>query len=289
MTIQNILNNAVEKLKTNNIENSLFEANILLCHVLGENKLFLVLNRDKELEKEDISMFNNYIEKRIKRIPLQYITGCQEFMSLNFFVNENVLIPRQDTETIVEYVLEDVRTRNNNQVIRILDIGCGSGCISVSLAHYIEDVEIIAVDISEKALETAKKNAYFNNVSEKINFYLNNVFNYNFNDLFNFNFDYVISNPPYIPTETIVSLEKQVKDYEPKLALDGGESGLDFYYQIAKKSSSLLKNKGKLVLEVGHNQSNLVCEIIRNTNQFENIKKIEDLLNIERVISAIKK
>jgi release factor glutamine methyltransferase len=283
MTIQKALNKAVEKLRLNNIDNSLFEANTILCQVLKADKLYLAVNKDKNLSEKIVEKFNSLIDKRIQGIPLQYVTGYQEFMSLGFKVNKNVLIPRQDTETLVEYVINE--TKKSKEIIKILDLCTGSGCIAVSLAYYINDSDITAIDISKEAIKVATENAIINKVEKKIKFICENIFEYGSETG---EYDFLVSNPPYIPSNDINRLESTVKDYEPFSALDGGEKGLDFYPKIIEIAEKALRFNGTLVLEVGHDQSFDIMDMIEKRKAFTDIKTIKDLCNINRIVCAKK-
>ena len=208
----------------------------------GVDRIYIHLNLNKELTTEQYDEFIKYINDRINGRPVAYIVGNREFMGLDFFVKEGVLIPRPDTETLVEEIIE--LCKNKSEQINILDIGTGSGSITVSLAKYIENSKVMSFDISDIPLEVGKINAINNEVDNKIEFVKSDVFSA-IKDTEK-QFDVIVSNPPYIPKKDIETLHTQVKDYEPYNALEGGEDGLDFYRQITKESIDYLKQGGIL-------------------------------------------
>ena len=208
----------------------------------GVDRIYIHLNLNKELTTEQYDEFIKYINDRINGRPVAYIVGNREFMGLDFFVKEGVLIPRPDTETLVEEIIE--LCKNKSEQINILDIGTGSVSITVSLAKYIENSKVMSFDISDIPLEVGKINAINNEVDNKIEFVKSDVFSA-IKDTEK-QFDVIVSNPPYIPKKDIETLHTQVKDYEPYNALEGGEDGLDFYRQITKESIDYLKQGGIL-------------------------------------------
>ena len=279
MNIEKILRNNIEYLKKHNIENSTLKAKILLANVLNVKKEYLLINSNQELKEEDKIKYENCINKLIKGKPLQYITNKQEFMGLDFYVDENVLIPQPDTEILVERAIEIAETTQKN---KILDMCTGSGCIAISLAKKINNAQIIAVDISNNALNVANKNAINNNVENKIKFINSDMFN-NIEEMF----DIIVSNPPYIETETINKLEVEVQN-EPHLALDGGIDGLKFYKTIANNAFKYLNENGYLLLEIGYNQQNSVTQLLQDIGKYKNIETVKDLGGNYRVVIARK-
>ena len=275
MILKDAFTEGIRKLKLSNIDAPVVTAGAILCYVLGCEKTYLYSHDEYLLSKDEYENYCEFLKRRIEGEPLQYITGCQEFMSLNFNVCREVLIPRQDTEILVESVLEYVGQRDN---VSILDIGTGSGCIAISLAYYGKNTQVMGVDISKGALEIARLNARNCGVEENTVFVESNLFE----NIPPKKFDIIISNPPYIPIEVIETLDKQVKDFEPTIALGGGEDGLDFYRRITEQSGSFLKPKGLLVFEVGFDQAQKVMKIMESS--FENIKVQKDLAGIERVV-----
>ena len=278
MNIKQIIIEKTKLLKDNNIENASNIARILLANLLNKSKEYLVINDKEELKEELVEKYNKYLKQIIDGYPLQYITHNQEFMKLNFYVDENVLIPQPDTEILVEEVINICDNECKNKDIKILDLCTGSGAIAISLGKYIQNSEITAIDISKEALEVATKNAETNEV--KIKFIKSNMFE-NISD----KYDIIVSNPPYIETKVISKLPKEVQN-EPRLALDGGADGLDFYREIAQNAYKYSETNGFLVMEIGYNQKVTVIEILSNENKYKNIECIKDLDNNDRVIKA---
>ncbi len=277
MQVKRVLEEAVKILKDNNIDEAIIKAKIVLCMVLKIEKEYIIINDSKEMAKEDEEKYFQYINKLKNGIPLQYITNNQEFMKLNFFVDENVLIPRADTEILVEEVISLANDDKN----KILDVCTGSGAIAVSLAKYIKNSNVMAIDISKEALKIAEKNAFNNNVN--IKFIESDLFN----NLEENDFDIIVSNPPYIRENVINELSIEVK-HEPKIALDGGKDGLDFYRKLSSESYKYLKEDGYLCLEIGYDQKNEVIEILKNEKKYKNIYSKKDLFGNDRIIIAQK-
>lgn len=278
MTIKELLNQAVIMLKNENIDAPKNKARMLLQATLKKSREYLMIYDNKEVENIDRDRYIKNVKRLILGEPLQYITGIQEFMKLNFLVTKDVLIPRPDTEILVEEVIRKAENISNPV---ILDLCTGSGAIAVSLAKYIKNVHICAVDISSKALEIAKKNAELNGVKNNIEFIESNLFD----KIKERKFDIIVSNPPYIETETIKTLSKDVQS-EPKIALDGGKDGLNFYRKIADSGSKYLNRQGYICLEIGYNQRIAVRQILENKKRYVNINCIKDLCGNDRVITA---
>lgn len=254
------------------------DVEILLQKALGNvDRLYIHLNLEKVLSEEEDNLFLKLINERLNNRPIAYIVGNREFMGLDFYVQEGVLIPRPDTEILVEEVIE---IGKNKDEIEILDIGTGSGAITVSLAKYLDNANLTSVDISEIALEVGKKNAISNNVDNKIEFIKSNLFTEIDK---NKKFDIIVSNPPYIRKKDVETLESQVKDFEPYTALEGGEDGLDFYRKITEQAKLYLKENGVLAYEVGHDQSEDVSKLME-INGYTNIYTKKDLQGIDRVV-----
>lgn len=277
MTIKDIIVKYSEML--NNISSTpRLDVEILLQKALGDvDSLYIRLNLDRQLSKQEETYFLDMMDDRLKERPIAYIVGNREFMGLDFFVKEGVLIPRPDTETLVEELIEISKGKDN---LNILDIGTGSGAITISLAKYIQNSTLTSVDISDIALEIGRKNAISNKVEEQISFIQSDVFSQVDN---NFKFDIIVSNPPYIRKDVIETLDKQVKDYEPYNALEGGEDGLDFYRKITEQGRSYLKKGGILAYEVGHDQAEDVKIIMKN-NGYTNIYTKKDLQGFDRAV-----
>lgn len=282
MTIREIFNTYMEEL-SHISDTPKLDIEILLSKALGDvDRLYIHLNLHKELTKEQLDSFNKMIQDRLKGRPIAYIVNNREFMGLDFYVEEGVLIPRPDTEPLVEEVIELVKGKEN---LKIVDIGTGSGAITVSLAKYIKDCQVYSLDISDKALSIGLKNAISNKVEDKINFIKSNIFS-GIEDK-GLKLDVIVSNPPYIRRADINTLHTQVKDYEPYIALEGGEDGLNFYRDITRESVKYLKDKGILAFEVGHDQAEDVSEILKH-NGYTNIYTKKDLQGIDRVVIGFK-
>lgn len=276
MTIKELLNQAVIMLKNENIDAPKIKARMLLQATLKKSKEYLMIYDTKEVTPIERDRYIRNVKRLILGEPLQYITGRQEFMKLNFLVTKDVLIPRADTEILVEEVIKLAEDINNPT---ILDLCTGSGAIAISLAKYVKNVHICAVDISPKALQIAKKNAELNGVKNNIEFIESNLFE----KLKDKKFDIIVSNPPYIETETIKTLSKDVQR-EPKLALDGGKDGLDFYRKISDNGYKFLNRQGFLCLEIGYNQRIAVKQILESKKRYVNIRCLRDLYENDRVI-----
>ena len=266
------------------------EARLLLAFVL-QIKIEEIL-KVQDISEEDYNKFYKIIEKRANGEPFAYLVGKKEFMKLDFEVNSNVLIPREDTEKLVQEVIEFV-TQNQDLLvnskgieeeqvsnnIKILDMCTGSGCIAISLAKYLKQVDVWAVDVSEEALTVAQKNAEKNEV--EVSFVLSDLFE-KIDENIDEKFDVIVSNPPYIQTEVIKKLQKEVKK-EPTLALDGGESGIIFYEKIIDEAPKYLKDNGLLAFEIGYDQGEIVSKLMID-NGFENVVVKKDLGNQDRVV-----
>ena len=275
MVIRDELSKIISTLKLHGNDNPIFEAHLIMRHYLKMSPMELVLESKSEICPEALERIEAAVRRRCDDEPIQYIIGSQEFMGLEFYVNRDVLIPRQDTETLVESVLE----RFANKGFIGLDVGCGSGCISISLAHYNKNSYIRGIDISEKAMKTSNKNAVFNGVESRTVFIQADIFNFKAYG----KYDLVVSNPPYIKHEDIGGLDENVRLYEPHTALDGGEDGLKFYRHIAGVSPSFLRSDGIIAFEIGIGQENAVSELLEE-NGFCGIEIIKDLCGINRVI-----
>lgn len=281
MTVLESINLSSEFLKNKGIESPRINAELLLAHVLNCKRLNLYLSFEKPLTEEEVQKYRDLLRRRSKFEPLQYIIGRVEFYGLDFKVNNSVLIPRQETEIIVETIISQF---DKNDPLKIMDIGTGSGNIAVSLAKNLDNSFVTAIDISEDALKIAAENALLNSVNERTEFikidFLNEDVNRN-------DFDIIVSNPPYVSMEEFETLSPELKEYEPKVALTDYNSGFRFYEIISAKSNLLLTTGGKLFFEVGKGQLSKVSDIMTKNN-FRNIIVTKDYLNIERVISGEK-
>ena len=268
--------NLIEKEEPNRLSKK------ILKNLLKVDDSYLIIHFEDEVSKEITENFIQDIELLNLGKPIQYITNNQEFMKLDFYVDENVLIPQPDTEILVEEIVNICRGGScacpKERNLNILDLCTGSGAIGISLAKYIEKSKITMSDISEKALEIAKRNAIQNAVIDKCLFLNSNMFE-NIKD----KFDIIVSNPPYIRTEVISTLDKEVQN-EPKIALDGGKDGLDFYKIIANDAWKYLKVDGTLALEIGYDQKEEVIKLLENTEKYKDIYSKKDLSGKDRII-----
>jgi len=247
------------------------DARLLLEKVCGTDRNTLLAHGDRTVSDEERQMYEAYVGKRTERIPLQHILGEQEFMGLTFKVNEDVLIPRQDTEILAEEVL-----RNIHSGMSILDMCTGSGCILLSLLQYSNDCKGTGADISEKALAVAKENAV--RLCKEAVFVQSNLF-----EKVEGKFDIIVSNPPYIPTEVIPTLMEEVRVYEPVLALDGKEDGLFFYREIVRQAGAHLYRGGQLFFEIGCEQAADVTVILENAG-YKEVQVVKDFAGLDRVV-----
>ena len=276
MTIRETIRKGMIELKSNGINEPNLKARLLMQFILNKPRQYLLVYDNQTLTlRQEVDYFKA-IKKVSNGIPLQHITHMQEFMKMNFYVNEDVLIPRPDTETLVEEVIKIAKKINAK---KILDLCTGSGAIAVSLAKYIEGSNITAVDISSKALRVAKLNAKNNEVENQITFVESDLFK----EMAKEKYDMIVSNPPYIKREMIKTLDKEVQK-EPKMALDGGYDGLDFYRKIIHQSYEYLKFNGYLCLEIGYDQKIDVIELIENEEKYTDTYCKKDLYGNDRVI-----
>jgi release factor glutamine methyltransferase len=273
-TILKILKWTKEYLAGKGVENARLEAEWLLCAALGLDRIGLYINFEKPLLPVELAAFRAMVSRRAKREPLQYILGNQEFMGLEFRVTPAVLIPRHDTETLVQEAVNRAAGAK-----RVLDIGAGSGCIAVILAKLLPDTEVAAVDSSDSALAVARENAELNGLN--VSFVSGSLFEPFRGECF----DLIVSNPPYIPTADLAGLQPEVRDFEPKGALDGGTDGLDFYRLIVPAAPEHLAPGGWLMVEVGIDQSAAVQGLFAAAG-FDEIFTTKDPGGIERVVGG---
>lgn len=276
MTIQEAVNQATIQLKIERIEEPKQKARLLMQFIWNQTRQYIIVFEQKELTKEQEEAYFKAIGELIQGKPLQYITGQQEFMKMKIQVNEKVLIPRADTENLVEEVIQIAK---KNKAKKILDLCTGSGAIAISLAKYIEKSQITATDISKEALSMAKLNAKNNQVEEQINFVISDLFE----KLPKEPYDMIVSNPPYIKREIIKTLDKEVQK-EPMIALDGGTDGLAFYRSIICQADQFLKKGGYLCFEIGYDQKKDVIGLIKQKEQYKNTYVKKDLNGNDRVI-----
>lgn len=260
-------------------ENGRFEAELMVMKALQLNRTELVINSKLPLMPQDLKNINAMLKRRLDGEPLQYILNEAEFMSLDFSVQQGVLIPRSDTETLVELVLD----KTHDKDVKIADICTGSGCIGISLAHYNKNSVVDLFDVSDVAIETAKSNIERHNLSERVHIYKTDILREHPTGMY----DIIVSNPPYIEKSVIDTLQTEVKDYEPLIALDGGDDGLLFYRRITEIAHKFLKKGGILAYEIGYNQAKSVSELM--AENFRNIEVFKDLCNNDRVVIGILK
>ncbi len=279
LTVLESINLSTEYLKNKGIESPRINAELLLAKILNCKRLDLYLSFDRPLSESETNQYREFIKRRSKYEPLQYIVGSVEFYGLDFKVNGSVLIPRPETEIIVEKIIEDNKDKSN---LKILDIGTGSGIIAISLAKHLSEPKVTAIDLSQEALTTAKENAVLNKVEDRINFYQADIFK---DEIFESGLDIIVSNPPYISNDEFPSLQPELKIFEPKVALTDNSDGLSFYRAITKIGKDRLREGGKIYFEVAQNQSEKVRAILEEAD-FKKIKFQKDYLNIERVVSG---
>ena len=277
--VKDLVKNAADILKQADISDYDTDSILLAEHVLGVNRTGLYIHPNMEIDEKQAVKYMELVKSRAVHIPLQHLTGIQEFMGMDFIVNENVLIPRQDTEILVEEVIKYIN--NIKGKVCVLDMCTGSGCIAVSIDKLCENAIVQAADISDKALVTAKKNNIKNNSS--VNFIQSDMF-----ENIGGKFDVIVSNPPYIETDEVNRLMPEVKDHEPAIALDGAENGLKFYNIICSNLNTYLSEGGAVFFEIGCNQGKTVPEMLKR-NGFEDIKVIKDLAGNDRVVAAKRK
>ena len=283
VTIEKLLKDGAEIIKQRDYNNPLLDVQLILCHLLQKDRVYLHLNRKKEVDDEISTKFYEMARRRNQGYPLQYMTNVQEFMGLEFYVQEGILVPRPDTEMLVEKIIKIVNNSNfKDRTVKILDIGTGSGAIAVSLAHYVKNSFVTAVDVSDTAIKTANINIEKHNLKN-----IRTVKADIFEDVFpDEKYDIVVSNPPYIRREIIKDLPVEVSEYEPRLALDGGEDGLDFYRRIAEVFVKIHGENGVLCVEIGHDQKQDVQRIFENLNIFKMIETDKDLGGNDRVVTG---
>ena len=284
-TCLEVLNQAVEKLRSEGIDRPRTNAELLLGAVLHVNKIDLYLNRDLVLTSQQIEKYDHFLQERISGRPLQYIIGSTEFFGLEFKVSEHVLIPRPETETLVEIVIERLKS---NPSPKIIDIGTGSGAIAVSLAKNLTNSSVIATDISPDALIVAKDNARMNKVEGQIEFLPGDLFDPLKHRHLEGTIDGIVSNPPYVSQEEFDQLPKEVRGYEPVVALKSNQDGISFHKRIIEGSVDFLKSDGILALEVGLGQARQVAAFLEEFDKFKHVEIKKDLGGIERIVVSAK-
>lgn len=281
-TIQRLLAWTTQYFQNHEIESPRLDAELLLAKVLHKQRIFLYTDFEEIVNPEELALFKSFIQKRVKGISTAAIIGEKEFMGLTFHVNEDVLIPRPDTETWLEKVIQYHR---NDGAIEVADLGTGSGAILLSFLYYCKEAKGVGIDISEKALAVAKENGKELAMEERAAWTLGDYIDALPEGVL---YDGILSNPPYIPRADIAHLQKEVK-HEPMLALDGGEDGLVFYRRLAEKAAAHLKEGGFLAVEFGIHQWEEILSLLKETGAFEDFEVIKDYGDIERAIYCRKK
>ena len=278
MDIQSALKKGQSILIDNNIISAKLDSEILMSQAIRKNKKFIILNLHKEIKKRDLAYFNNLIQERARRKPIAQIVKKKDFWKYEFIVNNNVLIPRPDTEILIEQALKLVKNKNR---LQILDIGIGSGCILMSILKEKKSFIGTGIDISNKSLQISKVNGQKLRINNRLRLFKSNIDNFNTGK-----YDLIVSNPPYIKKSNLKCLEKDI-GFEPKQALDGGLDGLSEIRKVINKSSELIKRSGHFIIEIGFDQKNKVKKILRDKGFY--IKKtVKDLSNHDRCIVSIK-
>ncbi len=291
LLLKDVLAMAEARFTEENVLTPALDAELLFSFISHKDKTWQFLNYGKMVDEDLCERYFRLVDERSSGRPLQYITGSQEFMGLDFAVNENVLIPRQDTELLVETALKYLKGAKRPRTLRILELGCGSGAVSVSLAHFLKEADrraaFVATDISEGALKVAKDNAAANLVKKQIDFLKSDLF-----ESFPLNrkgrgkklFNMIVSNPPYIPTGELNGLMREVRDHEPSIALDGGSDGLEFYRKIVSQAPAHLADRGLLILEIGYDQGQAVLNMARESEQYRLGQIVQDYSDRDRVV-----
>ena len=283
LTVLEVIKSSTEYLNSKGIESSRTNAELLLADVLHCKRLDLYLMYDKPLSESELNKYREYLKRRGSNEPLQYITGKVEFYGLDFTITPSVLIPRPETEILVESVINNIKTDNE---IEILDIGCGCGNIGIAIAANLPNVKVTGIDISEEAIVIAQENTIRYNLQNRINYKCIDILNTSADRLLYY--DIVLSNPPYVSKEDYTNLQKEIKYYEPEIAVTDVGDGFSFYTAITLLALSILNKSGKLFFELGQDQSGQVKKILEE-HGFEEISIVQDYGHIDRVIFGHKK
>lgn len=285
-TVSNLIHWASKILQGHGIDSPRLDAEVILSHLMDCKRIDLYVNPDKPVEKTTVASYKRAIQKRAQRVPLQYITNHAEFMSLDFYVDERVLIPRPETELLVEAVIKRSQIPSQENEIIVVDIGVGSGNIAIALAKKIGNVRIFAVDISPDALAVARINAQRHDVLDKITFLCGDIFKplegYGIESKVSF----IVSNPPYISSDEFDTLQKEARDYEPYAALISGQDGLQMFKRIVSQVNTWLKPGGFIIFEVGEKQAYQVARLLEDTGCFKKPEFMKDYQHIDRIVIA---
>jgi len=279
MKLETAIHDAYQKLKNNNIKSAMLDSELLMSNAISKSREFVILNLDKTICTKDFDNFQNMVSQRKEGKPMAYLMKKKYFWKYEFFINKYVLIPRPDTEIIIEQVLKIYKSKKN---INFLDIGFGSGCIMLSLLKERRDFRATGVDISNHAVKVCKINAYRLGLESRAKLFNSDIDKFTLGK-----YDLIISNPPYIKNSDLRYLEKDVKNFEPKLALDGGLDGKSEIRKVIKKSSELIKYGGKLILEIAYDQKNEVKQLLKKNGFYVN-SVIKDFAKNDRCIISTK-
>ena len=279
MNIQSALTEGLNILKNKSILSAKLDSEILMAKALGKKREYIILNNDKIIKEQNLKYFKKLVHERATRKPIAYLLNKKFFWNSEFYVNKNTLIPRPDTETIIEQILKSTK---NKKYLNILDIGVGSGCILLSVLNERKNFYGTGIDISKNSLDICKINAQKLLLDRRVKFFKSDVDKFAIGK-----YDLIVSNPPYIKTSNLKYLESDVVKFEPKLALDGGLDGLSVIRKVIKKSSELLKKNGKFILEIGFDQKNKVIKLLNNKGFYIN-STVKDLANNDRCIISTK-
>ncbi|MGE3063286.1 MAG: peptide chain release factor N(5)-glutamine methyltransferase [bacterium] len=285
LTAKYLIDESIFLMKKAGIESPKLNAELIMAHCMNKDRTYLYSNYNKTLTRIESNYFKSLVRRRLKREPVQYIVGESEFMSLPFKVNRSVLIPRPETETLVEHAL-NYCLENRKRSFRVLDIGCGSGNIIISIAKYAPNLTYVATDISRGALRITRENRNINKVKDPIHLIQCDSFSGLKRKRM---YDAVLSNPPYISSADILNLEPEVRDYEPETALCGGADGLQNVKSIIDNASHYMRKGALLAVEIGFKQNKDVLKYIRENKSYKDIKIIKDIAGIERVLTAKRK
>jgi len=282
LKIKELLNKGYKILKEEKIESYILDCQLILGKVLNLDRMSIIINGNLEVSEDKAYEYFELIKKRKLRMPIKYITETVEFMGIDFYIKEGVLIPRPDTEVLVEEVLKEI---NKRKLKKVCDVCCGSGAIGLSIAKLLENTIVVCSDIDDTALEVTQKNIDNLSLKSRASVVKSDLLKFAIDE--NLYFDVVVSNPPYIKKDIIPTLMEDVKKYEPYIALCGGEDGLDFYKKITKESILVLKSGGVLAYEIGYDQAEAVSDILKQYN-YTDIRVVKDLSGLDRVVIGVK-
>lgn len=281
MNLAETLSWAVDYLKKHNIEDARLEGEILLAHALNLKRTDLYTQQHRNIETKEYRIIESFLERRAEHEPTAYITGIQPFMSLGFFMDRSVLIPRAETENLVEASIALIQKSMVHGLLSIVDIGTGSGAIAVSLAKYLPNVKVIGIDSSPGAVKIAKRNAEYHSVKDRCQFTPGNML-----EPLKEKVDFIVSNPPYIPSADIKNLQPEVRDWEPGVALDGGPDGLNYIRLLISESPSHLKQNGSLLVEFGVDQADKIKQLVKKRGNYQEIELVKDYSGKPRILRA---